>query len=59
MTMYSFVRFDIMNEMYEHLIDEDIIKECGKKFNRDGKLEAMIINHHLLSGAIQKLKEKT
>ena len=31
MTIYSFVRFDIMKEMYENLTDEDIIKDCGKK----------------------------
>ena len=33
MAIYSFVRFDIMKEMYENLTDEDIIKDCGKKFN--------------------------
>ena len=27
MTIYSLVRFDIINEMYENLIDEDIIEE--------------------------------
>ena len=25
MTLYSFARFDIINEMHEHLIDEDIV----------------------------------
>ena len=58
MTIYSFVRFDIMNEMYENLTDEDIIKDCGKKLNRDGKFEAMIINHYILSGAIRKLNKE-
>ena len=55
MTIYSFVRFDIMKEMYEHLTDEVIIKDCGKKLNRDGQFNAMIINHYILSGAIRKL----
>ena len=41
MTIYSFVRFDIINEMYENRIDEDIIKECGKKLSREGQFEAM------------------
>ena len=57
MTIYSFVRIDIINEMYENLIDEDIIKECGKKLNRDGKFGAMTINHYKLSGAIRKLNK--
>ena len=44
--------------MNEHLIGEDIIKECGKKLNLDGKLEAMIINHCILSGAIRNLNKE-
>ena len=55
MVIYSFVRFDIMKEMYENLTDEDIIKDCGKKLNLDGQFNAMIINHYILSGAIRKL----
>ena len=58
MTIYSFVRFDIMKEMYENLTDEDVIKDCGKKLNRDGKFKAMIINHYILSGAIRKLNKE-
>ena len=58
MTIYSFVRFDIMKEMYEHLTDEDIIKDCGKKLNRDGQFEATVINHYILSGAIRKLNKE-
>ena len=30
MTIYSFVWFDIINEMYENLIDEDIKKSVVK-----------------------------
>ena len=58
MAIYSFVRFDILKEMYENLTDEDIIKDCGKKLNRDGKFNAMIINHYILSGAIRKLNKE-
>ena len=58
MAIYSFVRFDIMKEMYENLTDEDIIKDCGKKLNRDGKFKAIIINHYILSGAIRKLNKE-
>ena len=58
MAIYSFVRFDIMKEMYENLTDEDIIKDCGKKLNRDGKFNAMIINHYILPGAIRKLNRE-
>ena len=58
MAIYSFVRFDIMKEMYENLTDEDIIKDCGKNLNRDGKFNAMIINHYILSGAIRKLNKE-
>ena len=54
MAIYSFVRFDIRKEMNENLTDEDIIKDCGKKLNRDGKFKAMIINRYILSGAIRK-----
>ena len=55
MAIYSFVRFDILKEMYENLTDEDIIKDCGKKLNRDGQFNAMSSNDYILSGAIQKL----
>ena len=44
--------------LYENLIEEDIIKECGKRLNRDGKFEAMIINNYILSGAIRKLSKE-
>ena len=44
--------------MYENRIDEDIIKVCGKKLNRDGEFEAMIVNHYILSGAIRKLNKE-
>ena len=58
MTIYSFVRFDIMKEMYENLTDEDIIKDCGKKLSRDGTFKTMIINYCILSGAIRKLNKE-
>ena len=30
MIIYSFVRFDIMKKMYEHLTDKKVIIDCGK-----------------------------
>ena len=47
-----------MKEMYENLTDEDIIKDCGKKFSRDGTFKTMIINYCILSGAIRKLNKE-
>ena len=43
------------------LSDEDIIKDCGKKSNRDGTFgtfKAMMINHCILSGAIRTLDKE-
>ena len=58
MTIHSFDRSDMNHEMYENLVDKDIIKECGKKLNRDGKFEATIIDRYILSGAIRKLNKE-
>ena len=37
MIVYSFVRFDIMKNMYENLTDKKVIIDCGKELNRDGE----------------------
>ena len=57
MIIYSFVRFDIMKKMYEHLTDKQIIIDCGKELFRDGEFNAMIINLTLLSIAMDELND--
>ena len=57
MIIYSFVRFDIMKKMYENLTDKKVIIDCGKELNRDGKINAMIINLTLLSIAMDELND--
>jgi len=55
LVIFSFWRFDIMKRMYENLTDKDVIVDCGKELNRDGKFNAMIINITLLSLAMDEL----
>ena len=55
MLIFAYVRFDIIEKMYNNLIDKDIIIQCGKDLNKDGKMNAMLINHYLLAGAIRRL----
>ena len=55
MTIYWFVRFDIVNQMYENLTDQKVIIDCGKELNRDGEFNAMISNLTLLSIAMDEL----
>ena len=57
MTIYWFVRFDIVNQMYENLTDQKVIIDCGKELNRDGEFNAMITNLTLLSIAMDELND--
>ena len=57
MTRYMFVNFAIIKKMYENLTDKQIIIDCGKELNRDGKFNAMIINKTLLSIAMDELND--
>ena len=52
MIIYSFVNFDIIKKMYENLTDKQVIIDCGKELNRDGKWDAMAINQTLLALAM-------
>ena len=56
--IYSFVRFDIMKKMYEHLADKTHnIIDCGKELKRDGEFNAMIINLILLSIEMDEMND--
>ena len=55
MILFSLMRFDIIERMYENLTNKTIIVECGKELNRDGKWDAMAINQTLLALAIDEL----
>ena len=57
MILYSFVRFDIMKNMYENLTDKKVIIDCGKELNRDGAFNAMIINLTRLSIAMDEMND--
>ena len=57
MTIYMFVNFAIIKKMYENLTDKQVIIDCGKELNRDGKFNAMIINITLLSIAMDELND--
>ena len=57
MTIYMFVNFAIIKKMYENLTDKQVIIDCGKELNRDGKFNAMIINITLLSIATDELND--
>jgi len=57
MIVYSFVRFDIMKNMYENLTDKKVIVDCGKELNRDGEFNTMIINLTLLSIAMDEIND--
>ena len=57
MIIYSFVRFDIVKKMYEHLTDKKVIIDCGKELNRDGEFNAVIINLTLLSIAMDEMND--
>ena len=57
MIVYSFVRFDIMKNMYENLTDKKVIVDCGKELHRDGEFNAMIINLTLLSIAMDEIND--
>ena len=52
------VNFSIIKKMYENLTDKQVIIDCGKELNRDGKFNAMIINITLLSIAMDELNDK-
>ena len=58
MTIYMIVNFAIIKKMYENLTDKQVIIDCGKELNRDGKFNAMIINITLLSIAMDELNDK-
>ena len=55
MILFSLMRFDIIERMYENLTNKTIIVECGKELNRDGKWDAIAINQTLLALAIDEL----
>ena len=56
--IYSFVRFDIMKKMYEHLADKTHnIIDCGKELKRDGEFNAMIINIIILSIEMDEMND--
>ena len=57
MLIFSFVRFDIMKNMYENLTNKKVIIDSGKELNRDGEFNAMIINLTLLSIAMDELND--
>ena len=57
MLIFSFVRFDIRNNMYANLTDKKVIIDCGKELNRDGEFNAMVINLTLLSIAMDELND--
>ena len=57
MIVFSFVRFDIIKWMYEHLTDKEVIIDCGKELNRNGYFNAMAINQTLLALAMDELND--
>ena len=42
----------IIGRMYENILEEDIIKECGRALNQRGGQVIMMINHYLLQDAL-------
>ena len=47
------MEIDIIRRMYENILEEDIIKECGRALNQRGGQVMMMINHYLLAGCIR------
>ena len=43
--------------MYENITDTKVIIDCGKKFNSDGKINAMALNLALLTASIAELND--
>ena len=48
---------DIIKIMYENLVDENTIIQCGKELNAISRMDAMIINRTLLSIAMDEMND--